>query len=95
LSSQVHHVKHGAPFPASVNNGPCRKTQGMKEQNRKMSAHLGVRLEPELVDEIQRWAETIRPRPTKSAAARELIIKGLEAAKVEAAKKPAKGGRGK
>jgi hypothetical protein len=40
------------------------------------------------VDEIQRWADTIRPRPSKSAAARELIIKGLEAVKTEAAKKP-------
>jgi hypothetical protein len=64
----------------------------MREQNRKMSAHLGVRLEPELVDEIQRWADTIRPRPTKSAAARELIIKGLEAVKAEATKKAGKKG---
>jgi hypothetical protein len=60
-----------------------------------MNAHLGVRLEPELVEEIQRWADTIRPKPSKSAAARELIIKGLEAVKAEAAKKPAekKGGK--
>jgi hypothetical protein len=62
----------------------------MTERIRKMNAHLGVRLEPELVDEIQRWADTIRPRPSKSAAARELIIKGLEAVKAEAAKRPAK-----
>jgi hypothetical protein len=59
-----------------------------------MNAHLGVRLEPELVDEIQRWADTIRPKPSKSAAARELIIKGLAAVKAEGeAKKPAKSGR--
>jgi hypothetical protein len=31
------------------------------------------------VEEIQRWADTIRPKPSKSAAARELIIKGLKA----------------
>jgi hypothetical protein len=60
-----------------------------------MNAHLGVRLEPELVDEIQRWADTIRPKPSKSAAARELIIKGLEAVKAEAAaKKPEKPAKG-
>jgi hypothetical protein len=59
----------------------------MTERERKMTAHLGVRLEPELVDEIQRWADTIRPKPSKSAAARELIIKGLEAVKVEAEKR--------
>lgn len=60
-----------------------------------MNAHLGVRLEPELVDEIQRWADTIRPRPSKSAAARELIIKGLETVKaeIERPQKSAKGGR--
>jgi hypothetical protein len=55
----------------------------MTERNRKMTAHLGVRLEPELVAEIQRWADSIRPKPSKSAAARELIIKGLEAVKAE------------
>jgi hypothetical protein len=47
----------------------------------KMTEQLGLRIEPELLAEIDAWAETIRPKPKRSAAARELIIEGLKAIK--------------
>jgi metal-responsive CopG/Arc/MetJ family transcriptional regulator len=44
-----------------------------------MSEQIGVRLEAELLTEIERWRAQIRPRPSKSAAVRELVIEGLAA----------------
>ena len=54
-----------------------------------MSEQIGVRLETELLTEIERWRFQIRPRPSKSAAVRELVIEGLAAfrRKAEADKK--------
>jgi metal-responsive CopG/Arc/MetJ family transcriptional regulator len=43
-----------------------------------MTEQLGLRIEPELLAEIDAWSETIRPKPKRSAAARELIIEGLK-----------------
>lgn len=55
-----------------------------------MTEQLGLRIEPELLAEIDAWSETIRPKPKRSAAARELIILGLQAVKTE---KPKRGGK--
>ena len=44
-----------------------------------MTEQIGVRLETELLTEIERWRAQIRPRPSKSAAVRELVIEGLAA----------------
>lgn len=55
-----------------------------------MTEQLGLRIEPELLAEIDAWSETIRPKPKRSAAARELIIRGLETVKAE--QKPKRGG---
>ena len=42
-----------------------------------MTEQIGVRIEPELLAAIEEWCSTIRPRPSKSAAVRELVIEGL------------------
>lgn len=42
-----------------------------------MTEQIGVRLEVELLAEIEHWRAQIRPRPSKSAAVRELVIEGL------------------
>ena len=42
-----------------------------------MTEQIGVRLEPELLTEIEQWRAQIRPKPSKSAAVRELVIEGL------------------
>jgi metal-responsive CopG/Arc/MetJ family transcriptional regulator len=49
-----------------------------------MNEQIGVRLESELLAEIEAWAAQIRPRPSKSAAVRELVIEGLAAFKRKA-----------
>jgi metal-responsive CopG/Arc/MetJ family transcriptional regulator len=58
----------------------------------KMTEQIGLRLEPELMAEIDQWLQGIRPRPSRSAAARELIIEGLASFRRKAAEgeKPAK-----
>jgi len=53
-----------------------------------MTEQIGVRLEPELLTEIERWRAQIRPRPSKSAAVRELVIEGLAAFRRKAEAKP-------
>jgi hypothetical protein len=59
-----------------------------------MTKQIGLRLEPELMEEIEAWAATIRPRPANAAAARELIIEGLASFKRKAeGEKPAGKGR--
>ena len=58
-----------------------------------MTESLGVRLESELLAQIEQWAAQIRPRPTKSAAARELIIEGLESFRRKAEAEKPKGRR--
>jgi hypothetical protein len=42
-----------------------------------MTRQIGLRLEPELMAEVEEWAARIRPKPPMAAAARELIIEGL------------------
>jgi hypothetical protein len=42
-----------------------------------MTRQIGLRLEPELMDEVEAWAAGIRPKPPLAAAARELIVEGL------------------
>jgi hypothetical protein len=49
-----------------------------------MNEQVGVRLETELLAEIEAWAAQIRPKPSKSAAVRELVIEGLAAFKRKA-----------
>jgi hypothetical protein len=58
----------------------------------KLTEQINVRLERELLDEIEAWRNSIRPRPPLGATARELIIEGLKSIKAQA-EKPAKGGR--
>jgi hypothetical protein len=57
-----------------------------------MTRQIGLRLEPELADQVEAWAAGIRPKPPLAAAARELIIEGLASFKRKAeGEKPAKG----
>ena len=49
----------------------------MAKKGIKLTKQIGLRLEPELMAEIEAWAATIRPKPANAAAARELIIEGL------------------
>jgi hypothetical protein len=49
-----------------------------------MTRQIGLRLEPELYDEVEAWAASIRPKPPTAAAARELIIEGLASFKRKA-----------
>jgi hypothetical protein len=58
----------------------------------KMTKQIGLRLEPELYEEIEEWAASIRPKPPTATAARELIIEGLASfkRKAEGAEKPKK-----
>ena len=49
-----------------------------------MTKQIGLRLEPELMAEIEAWAATIRPKPANAAAARELIVEGLASFKRKA-----------
>jgi hypothetical protein len=66
--------------------------RGMVRQ--KMTEQIGVRLEEELLAEVEAWRNQIRPRPSKSAAVRELMIEGLASFKRKAdGEKPAKGGK--
>ena len=58
-----------------------------------MNEQLGVRLESDLLTEIEQWAAQIRPKPSKSAAARELIIEGLASFKRKAEADKPRGGR--
>ena len=55
-----------------------------------MDVQVALRISFELDQEIETWIADMRPKPTKSAAIRELIIEGLKAIKAE---KPAKGGK--
>jgi hypothetical protein len=59
-----------------------------------MTKQIGLRLEPELADQIEAWAASIRPKPPMAAAARELLIEGLASFKRKAeGEKPAKGAK--
>ena len=58
-----------------------------------MTEQIGVRLEIELLAAIEQWRGTIRPRPSKSAAVRELVIEGLASFKRKADGEKPKGGR--
>ena len=53
-----------------------------------MDVQVALRISFELDQEIETWIADMRPKPTKSAAIRELIIEGLKTIKAE---KPAKG----
>jgi hypothetical protein len=62
-----------------------------KRQNRKMDVQVALRISFDLDQEIEAWIANMRPKPSKSAAIRELIEEGLKAIKAEAEKpeKPA------
>jgi hypothetical protein len=55
-----------------------------------MAVQVALRIDPDLDREIEAWIADMRPKPTKSAAIRELLIEGLKAIKAE---KTAKGKR--
>jgi hypothetical protein len=57
-----------------------------------MDVRVALRISYDLDQEIEAWIADMRPKPTKSAAIRELIIEGLKAIKTEKTEKP-KGGR--
>ena len=57
-----------------------------------MDVQVALRISFELDQEIETWIADMRPKPTKSAAIRELILEGLKAIKAQA-EKPAKGGK--
>jgi hypothetical protein len=56
-----------------------------------MDVQVALRIGYDLDQEIEAWIADMRPKPTKSAAIRELIIEGLKAIKAEKPEKPAKG----
>ncbi|HEY7550655.1 MAG TPA: hypothetical protein VH913_14205 [Hyphomicrobiaceae bacterium] len=56
-----------------------------------MDVQVALRISYDLDQEIEAWIADMRPKPTKSAAIRELIVEGLKAIKAEKAEKPPKG----
>ena len=58
-----------------------------------MTEQIGVRLEEELLAEIQSWRAQTRPRPSKGAAVRELVIEALASFKRKTETEKPKGGR--
>jgi hypothetical protein len=62
----------------------------MRKRVPKMTELTGVRFSKELLQQIEDWRRVQPTIPAKGTAIRELVIKGLAAAKAEA-EKPAKG----
>jgi hypothetical protein len=62
-----------------------------KRQNRKMDVQVALRISFELDQQIEAWIADMRPKPSKSAAIRELIEEGLKAITAEKPEKPARG----
>jgi hypothetical protein len=61
-----------------------------------MDVQVALRIPFDLDQEIEAWIADMRPKPSKSAAIRELIVEGLKTIKTQSEKpeKPAaKGGR--
>jgi hypothetical protein len=56
-----------------------------------MDVQIALRISYDLDQEIEAWIADMRPKPTKSAAIRELIIEGLKAIKAEKSEKIPKG----
>jgi len=56
-----------------------------------MDVQVALRISFDLDQEIEAWIANMRPKPSKSAAIRELIEEGLKAIKAEKPEKPAKG----
>jgi hypothetical protein len=50
-------------------------------KDRKMAVQVALRIDPDLDREIEEWIADMRPKPSKSAAIRELLIEGLKAIK--------------
>lgn len=57
-----------------------------------MTAQINLRLDSDLMAEVEAWRNSIRPKPPLGAAARELIIEGLKVMKAQA-EKPAREGK--
>lgn len=57
-----------------------------------MDVQVALRISFDLDQEIEAWIADMRPKPSKSAAIRELIEEGLKAIKAQA-EKPEKKGR--
>jgi hypothetical protein len=51
-----------------------------------MAVQVALRIDPELDREIEAWIADMRPKPSKSAAIRELLIEGLKAIKAQGEK---------
>jgi hypothetical protein len=58
-----------------------------------MDVQVALRISFDLDQEIEAWIADMRPKPSKSAAIRELIVEGLKAIKAEAEKPAKKGGK--
>ncbi len=50
-------------------------------KDRKMAVQVALRIDLDLDQEIEAWIADMRPKPSKSAAIRELLIEGLKAIK--------------
>jgi hypothetical protein len=59
-------------------------------KDRKMAVQVALRIDPDLDREIEAWIADMRPKPSKSAAIRELLIEGLKAIRDQ---KPKRGGK--
>ena len=57
-----------------------------KGRNRKMDVQVALRISFDLDKEIEAWIADMRPKPSKSAAIRELIEEGLKAIKAQSDK---------
>jgi hypothetical protein len=54
-----------------------------QKRNRKMDVQVALRISYDLDHEIEAWIADMRPKPSKSAAIRELIEEGLKAIKAQ------------
>jgi hypothetical protein len=52
-------------------------------KERKMAVQVALRIDPDLDQQIEAWIADMRPKPSKSAAIRELLIEGLQAIKAQ------------
>jgi hypothetical protein len=52
-------------------------------KDRKMAVQVALRIDPDLDRQIEAWIADMRPKPSKSAAIRELLIEGLKAIKAQ------------
>ncbi len=48
-----------------------------------MAVQVALRIDPDLDREIEAWIADMRPKPSKSAAIRELLIEGLKTIKAQ------------